>query len=107
MVCVASRARGIAPIVVACAVVLSITAAGRNARAEGPDDNPDPRALWGPAAGALTALVPLAVGGTLLAHDHEPDLQRAGIFVIAFPLLILRRARALRRGCHAWPRGLR
>jgi hypothetical protein len=43
---------------------------------------PDLRSLWGPTAGVLTAMVPLAVGGAFLAHDLRPDLQRTGTYVI-------------------------
>ena len=68
---------------VACVVALTIGVTGRTARADEPDDKPDRGALLGPAAGALTALVPLAVGGAFLAHDHQPALQRTGIYVIA------------------------
>jgi hypothetical protein len=38
--------------------------------------------LAGPIAGALTALVPLAVGGALVAQDDQPDRQRAGTYIV-------------------------
>lgn len=41
-----------------------------------------PRTLTGPLAGALTALLPLTVGGMLWAQDGRPDLQRAGARVM-------------------------
>jgi len=39
-------------------------------------------ALAAPIAGALTALLPLAVGGALIAQDDRPDRQRAGTYVV-------------------------
>jgi hypothetical protein len=39
-------------------------------------------ALAAPIAGALTALLPLAVGGALVAQDDRPDRQRAGTYVV-------------------------
>jgi hypothetical protein len=45
--------------------------------------SPGGRALAAPVAGALTILVPLAVGGALWANSARDDLQRAGTFVMA------------------------
>ncbi len=45
-------------------------------------DSPSEPAVWGPTAGALTALIPLGVGGVLLANDRRPALQHAGIYVV-------------------------
>jgi hypothetical protein len=47
-----------------------------------PSGQPDARAVWAPVAGAFTALVPLIVGGSLIAHDNRQDLQRAGTTVV-------------------------
>ncbi|MES1172096.1 MAG: hypothetical protein ABUL77_02575 [Bacteroidota bacterium] len=46
------------------------------------DARTDARAVVGPLAGVATALIPLAVGGALLADDDRPDRQRAGTYVI-------------------------
>jgi hypothetical protein len=49
---------------------------------DGTGDGTGVRPSWGPAVGALTALVPLAVGGALMAHDHQPAMGRAGVTVM-------------------------
>ena len=47
-----------------------------------PVPSPQQRSLTGPLAGALTALIPLTVGGLLWAQDDRPDLQRSGAGVM-------------------------
>lgn len=52
---------------------------------DGPDatsPSPDAAPVGAALAGALTALVPLAVGGALLTDDDRPDRQRAGTYVV-------------------------
>lgn len=51
---------------------------GPNAASPPPEAAPVGAAL----AGALTALVPLAVGGALLTEGDRPDRQRAGTYVV-------------------------
>jgi hypothetical protein len=47
------------------------------------NDLGDSRALVAPVAGALTAFIPLVVGGALWANSARGDLQNAGSYVMA------------------------
>lgn len=49
---------------------------------QGGDPPPDGRAAAAPVAGALTLIIPLLVGGALLAHDDDRALQRDAIRVM-------------------------
>jgi len=52
--------------------------------AEAPPDDPAPAsAPVGLIAGAATAIVPLIVGGALMAEDQSPKLEAAGFIVMA------------------------
>ena len=82
----------------AAAVLVAVTAAAPAAHAAAPDaavpsgaasaasagmDGGAPRRRLAPVAGALTILLPLAVGSVLWSHDDRPDLQRQGVYVAA------------------------
>jgi hypothetical protein len=74
-----------------CVVALTLAGVSRAGAADPPTaqrdgrdnrDQRDNRTVLGPVLGALTVLVPLAIGGSLWAHDGSPDLQRAGTYVM-------------------------
>ncbi|HEY6475654.1 MAG TPA: hypothetical protein VI456_03680 [Polyangia bacterium] len=46
-----------------------------------PEPPPEDPPAIGVAAGTATAIVPLIVGGALMANDHSPSLQQAGMIV--------------------------
>lgn len=81
------RGRGLRQVLAVTCCVGALLVAPLRAHAEEPADaHPDPapegRSLAAPVAGALTLLVPLAVGGALIAHDSDRALQRDAIRVM-------------------------
>jgi hypothetical protein len=82
---VASRPVGRSAATVVCVAALTMGIVPRARGADSITDEPeghDSRALLGAMLGASTVLVPLALGGSLWAHDGSLDLQRAGTYVM-------------------------
>ena len=67
---------------VAVALLLALVAGAPAARADEPSSGPPTGSLW-PTAGAATAVGTLMVGGSLMAQDNHPDLQKAGAIITA------------------------
>ncbi len=74
---------------IAALLCLWLLAPDARARADAPPrDEPEPKVGWATVGGALTAIVPLAIGSSIIASTEDVGRRRAGSVTIAAGLAL-------------------